>query len=443
MKWQIVLKRDEIDLTTICAIDTVFFNLLKEFKGNSEGFFTFFDKKRLIHYTNADLLEWGRFLVKKYFNSISKIEKYHQEGEKFLGNVLERTSKEKDLKNDFEEFKKGFLKICNIYSINSWLALEAWQQDYEKVGSRLIKQSKIKDEDKMMASLFKPWKKTAIHEIQEKLKEGKRLVVLAKEYQSLRSWSAIWHRDINKEWIEKLKPSKEEIVEFYSTKELIDILKPNLEERKIVEIAPYMIFFKDYRDDVRRKFNYYWKGLFERLSKKFEVEYDDLGYLSLEELEECITNDKFYFDKVKNRKKNPCVVIFENEQVKVIDEVPKKYLQIVSEVEGKEKSLEVKGVIACKGIVKGEVRIINSYHDLKKVANGDILVANTTHPNYLPAMQRAAAFITNEGGMISHAAIVARELKKPCVVGTKTATKVLKDGDYVEVDANKGVVRKI
>ncbi|GEM_PF-2494024 len=87
------------------------------------------------------------------------------------------------------------------------------------------------------------------------------------------------------------------------------------------------------------------------------------------------------------------------------------------------------------------VKIVSSYHDIKRVQDGDILVANTTHPNYLPAMQKAAAFITNEGGMISHAAIVARELKKPCIVGTGNATKILVEGDFVEVDANKGVVK--
>lgn len=67
----------------------------------------------------------------------------------------------------------------------------------------------------------------------------------------------------------------------------------------------------------------------------------------------------------------------------------------------------------------------------------------TTHPNYLPAMKIAKAFITNEGGMICHAAIVARELNKPCIVGTKIATKVLKDGDLIEVNANSGIIRKI
>jgi pyruvate,water dikinase len=56
-------------------------------------------------------------------------------------------------------------------------------------------------------------------------------------------------------------------------------------------------------------------------------------------------------------------------------------------------------------------------------------------------MQKAAAFVTDEGGLTCHAAIVAREMKKPCIIGTKIATKVLKDGDMVEVDANKGIVK--
>ncbi|MBI2476111.1 MAG: phosphoenolpyruvate synthase, partial [Candidatus Taylorbacteria bacterium] len=79
--------------------------------------------------------------------------------------------------------------------------------------------------------------------------------------------------------------------------------------------------------------------------------------------------------------------------------------------------------------------------DLEKVKPGDILVTSMTTPNMVPTMKRAAAFITDEGGITSHAAIVSREMKKPCIIGTKIATKVLKDGDLVEVDANSGVVK--
>ena len=66
-----------------------------------------------------------------------------------------------------------------------------------------------------------------------------------------------------------------------------------------------------------------------------------------------------------------------------------------------------------------------------------------TFPNFISAMEKAAAFVTDEGGILCHAAIVAREMKKPCIIGTKIATQVLKDGELVEVDASKGIVRKL
>ena len=78
--------------------------------------------------------------------------------------------------------------------------------------------------------------------------------------------------------------------------------------------------------------------------------------------------------------------------------------------------------------------------DLKHFREGNILVSNTTNPDYITAMHKAKAFVTDDGGITCHAAIVARELKKPCIVGTKIATRVLKDGDMVDVDANKGII---
>ncbi|MBI5530296.1 MAG: hypothetical protein HY918_02235 [Candidatus Doudnabacteria bacterium] len=105
--------------------------------------------------------------------------------------------------------------------------------------------------------------------------------------------------------------------------------------------------------------------------------------------------------------------------------------------------MELKGMVACKGFVKGRVKICASYHDIAKVKKGEILVTSMTRPEFLPAMQKAAGFVTDEGGVTSHAGIVSREMNKPCIIGTKIATRVLKDGDMVEVDANKGIVRKI
>lgn len=103
----------------------------------------------------------------------------------------------------------------------------------------------------------------------------------------------------------------------------------------------------------------------------------------------------------------------------------------------------LKGTVAMPGKVSGRVKIVFELNQLDKVRAGDILVMAMTTPDYIMAMKRAAAFVTDEGGITCHAAIVAREMKKPCIIGTKVATTVLQDGDLVEVDANKGVVKTI
>jgi len=102
---------------------------------------------------------------------------------------------------------------------------------------------------------------------------------------------------------------------------------------------------------------------------------------------------------------------------------------------------EVKGSVAYPGKVVGAAKIISTKKDIGKVKEGDILITPMTSPSFLPYMRLAAAFVTDEGGITCHAAIVAREMGKPCIIGTKIATQVFKDGDMVEVDAEKGMVR--
>lgn len=104
---------------------------------------------------------------------------------------------------------------------------------------------------------------------------------------------------------------------------------------------------------------------------------------------------------------------------------------------------ELKGQAASPGMARGRVAVVMSVKEIGKVRKGQILVTPATTPMHVPAMEKAVAIITDEGGLLSHAAIVSRELHVPCVVGLKIATKVFKDGDRVEVDANTGIVRKL
>lgn len=101
-----------------------------------------------------------------------------------------------------------------------------------------------------------------------------------------------------------------------------------------------------------------------------------------------------------------------------------------------------------RGKISGEVFVFRwGMEDINQriyeFPEGKILVAGQTVPQFMPALRKAKAIITDEGGMLCHAAIVSRELGIPCIVGTKIATQVLKDGDLVEVDADHGIVRKI
>jgi phosphohistidine swiveling domain-containing protein len=102
---------------------------------------------------------------------------------------------------------------------------------------------------------------------------------------------------------------------------------------------------------------------------------------------------------------------------------------------------DLKGKTAWKGLVQGKVRVVYNLSDLNKTEIGDIIVCPMTTPEMTPVLRKAKAIITDEGGIMCHAAIIARELQIPCVVGTKSATKTLRDNDLVEVDANSGVIR--
>ncbi|MFG6118740.1 phosphoenolpyruvate synthase [Thalassobacillus sp. B23F22_16] len=100
----------------------------------------------------------------------------------------------------------------------------------------------------------------------------------------------------------------------------------------------------------------------------------------------------------------------------------------------------VRGLPASPGTGSGKVRKIKDITEVSKVEEGDILVTIMTNPDMMPAMKKAAAVVTNEGGRTCHAAIVSREFGIPCIVGSNNATEVLSEGMEVTVDATRGVV---
>lgn len=188
------------------------------------------------------------------------------------------------------------------------------------------------------------------------------------------------------------------------------------------------------------------------IARQYGVALKDLCWCSISEVQNIIRGGKIPYVKIEERRK--CFVLIKDKTGKLILLQGPNAIQYAKRFTLQTTATDViKGVVAYRTqyIIRGKVVIINSdYFHKKKVMQkmmnmnkGDVLVSTTTAPDLMIAIKKAAAIITDIGGRLSHAAIVSRELKIPCVVGTKIATQVLKDGDVVEVDSTNGIIRKI
>jgi len=187
-------------------------------------------------------------------------------------------------------------------------------------------------------------------------------------------------------------------------------------------------------EDVHKRNVDVMSNILGKLEDKYNIKKGELSYLTIDELEEFLKTQAL--PEIEDRKKY-VLIKYDGNYSFFYD---RKTWDILNPKIDKN---FVKGRVAFKGKVIGTVKVINKIREADDLKEGEILVTSMTDPRYVPAMKRAAAIVTDEGGITCHAAIVSRELKIPCVIGTKEATQIFKDGDKVEVDANNGIVLKI
>ena len=248
-------------------------------------------------------------------------------------------------------------------------------------------------------------------------------------------------------------------------KKLIEKLKINKKDRELLYWMRKISEIRIMNQDSLSKLGYRGLFIYRAIGKKLKLKLETIKWLKPEEIDKLLKirvpiSKKVMIccnKSVRMRQKELVIALRKNGELDIIEDKPsiikffnKKEVNrknLIAEITGKGlqriKTNEVKGLSAQKGIAQGRVVLVSKIRDLKKVKPGDILITSHTTPDFIPAMQQAAAFVTNEGGIMSHAAIVAREIQKPCIVGTRIATRVFKEGDLVEVNATEGVVRKI
>lgn len=214
------------------------------------------------------------------------------------------------------------------------------------------------------------------------------------------------------------------------------------DEQKYVQLMQEYVYFRNYRTEKFYEALYYLESIWRKYSVNLGLGEYDLFYYLENEVESLIDFGTKVDDAVIAERKNGYALLLHDNKVSIITGVDLTEYRKVREGLVQETN-QIKGTIACKGSVRGKAKIVLKASEQSKIDTGDILVTSMTTPDFVPCMQRAAAFITDEGGITCHAAIVAREMKKPCIIGTKNATKIIKEGDMVEVDANKGIIRII
>jgi phosphohistidine swiveling domain-containing protein len=218
------------------------------------------------------------------------------------------------------------------------------------------------------------------------------------------------------------------------------------ENELVWKILADFVYWRTHCAEVCAKVVFESRDILIGIATNWGLTYQELIYLSATEITEALGKDEHSITLPDNFQERfngyGCYVENGTEQV-IVGEVLQKYIDaVIPKVETN--ITELKGTIASKGaVVTGEVRVVMGPKDFANFQEGHILVANETSPDFVPLMKQAAAIVTDTGGITSHAAIVSRELKKPCITGTKIATKIFKDGDIVEVDAEKGIVRII
>ena len=470
-KWQIYTRG------TIPLYRIDFFNHLRKFvlKYNKKYFCEI-----LYAYENSKVWwawdkKWIEERSKILIQSLSKKEsrsKYYKKYENFsqrtikAAEIIRATNLSEFSNNDLVKLYNYLEKEAAFISVQALIDLDVIDVFFEEFLQNKIKEN-INLSKKNFVNIYRelsaPVYQTFISKEEEKiaqaaLKKEKKEKSAKKIYNDFwwvgLGWENIIPRDIKyyEKEIEKYSRKKnlKEII-FETTKRLEDVnrkrksiikkYKLSDEIEEWLRVLDKFTYFHDLRKEMQVRIIYSFNLLLIEAAKRFGIKEKNREWYLHNEIVKILKGEKIDIKEIKKRRKAVLVIV---------DELGVKIFSGKEAIQKRKKELkqdiknvsELKGMGVTKGKVIARVKVCNGIEEArKKVKKGDILVTGMTLPDYVPVMKIASAIITDEGGITCHAAIVSREMKKVCIVGTKIATQVLKDGDLVEVDAELGIVK--
>lgn len=416
MKWEEWLRRPFTPLYLSIFCDGMTRKGMRKIGIDEEaGMFLF---ERSTWYRNKEVMARLEKNVEKYFKEGGSIFKISRGCEKF------RTAKRKEILNLIKEKKDPIKKLKELYDILSVVISYIWvahgiEEVYKKILDKEAPKYATGDVEKYIGDISFPAKKNDYTLLEEAILKGEDLERLLKKYSWMKSRDG-FSPGYTLEEFQALK--KKILSEKREKHKRVEIPKAL---RKIAKETQELVYFRTLRTDVYYEFLFLARPILADVAEKYSLDFDELRYYSIQDL---------ISGKIRKHSKDFSWVYYNGKSYFFNSPIlPEKQYS----------AQELKGTIAYSGKIRGIAKVVKNVSQIYKVNEGDILVAGMTAPDFVIAMKKAAAFVTDEGGITCHAAIVAREMKKPCITGTKIATKIFKDGDYIEVDATKGIVRKL
>lgn len=227
-------------------------------------------------------------------------------------------------------------------------------------------------------------------------------------------------------------------------KAALDKIKPKPDFLEIIRKAKHHSYLRNRRVEAFFNADFGASFLYAEIARRSDFNPDEIMEITDEEMFGALEGKSLPDAEEMARRHSNYAMIVRNSKTRLItdpEEIKKMEKDYFVDVV---KSEELKGKVACSGgVIRGRAKICLDKKDIPKVNKGDILVAQFTTPDFVVAMEKAAAIIADQGGLSSHAAIVSRELGVPCVMDTKNGTRIIHDNDLVEVDVKTGVIKII
>lgn len=226
-------------------------------------------------------------------------------------------------------------------------------------------------------------------------------------------------------------------------KEMIYKKLKNKQLEVLFDLAAKLGYMRDRKKAFLGKSVQFRNKIIDEISRRCNVEWEEIRFYLLNEFEDLLLNkEKIDEEELIRRKQG--IYISSVSTLFSGSEAREEYFQSVkTEMEDISVLKTRRGVCASPGVVRGKARVCLTFEESNKLEKDEILIAYGTDFDFMNAIVKSGGIITEEGGILSHASVISRELKKPCIIAYKGITKLIKDGDYIELDAESGSIKII